>query len=112
MRKWPKVFQKQIAQLSPGGLPFIHGGRFWSRFTALTFLVGVLLLVIGSIFHLAEVTIVGVVLCGAGWIGGLFYHGPLTLENVNSFRQLAELIVEKQQRYGFGPRPSEKAKLS
>ena len=41
------------------------------------------------------------------WIGGLLYHGPLTLENVNTFRQLAELIIQKQQRYGFGPRPTE-----
>jgi len=112
LRKWPKVFQNEIARLCPGGLPFVFAGWFGGALTGLICLMGWLLMVVGSSASVAELIIVGVLLCGAGWIGGLFYHGPLALKNVSDFRQLAELIVEQQQRYGFAPRSCERPKRS
>jgi len=111
LRKRPEVFLRQVARLSPGGLPFAFRGGLWRTVTTLICLLGVLLLVIGGTSDIPEIILTGVVLCGAGWIGELSYHGPLTLENVTTFRQLAELVVQKQQQYGFGPWAGDKRKL-
>lgn len=108
LKKWPKVFQKEIDRLALGGLPYKLVNESWPILTGLTWTVGALLLVTGSILKVPEMIIVGVFLFAAGWLGGLFYRGPLALEYVKTFRDLVELIVEKQQAGGFGFKESSK----
>ncbi len=97
LKKWPKVFQEKIERLALGGLPYKLVNKFWPILTGSTWTVGALLLVAGSISKVPEMIIVGVFLFAAGWLGGLLYRGPLALENVKTFRDLAELIVKKQR---------------
>lgn len=101
LKKWPKVFQEEIDPLVLGGLPYKLVNEFWPILTGLTSTVGALLLVAGSISKVPETIIVGVFLFAGGWLGGLLYRGPLTLESANTFRDLVEIIVKKQRAYGF-----------
>ena len=101
LRKWPKVFQEKVARLSLGGLPFKSKRHAWRTFASAGSLAGVLLLILRPVFKLPEIVIFGVIIFAAGWIAGACFRWPLTLENVNTFRDLAELIVKKQQAYGF-----------
>jgi len=103
LNKWPKVFHKKIARLALGGLPYKLANKFWPILAGSTCMIGALLLIAGSISKVPETVIAGVFLFGGGWLGGFFYRGPLALENVDTFRDLVELIVKKQQFYGFGP---------
>lgn len=102
LTKWPKVFQDQIDRLAPGGLPYNLANESWPMLTGLICTVGALLLVAGSIVRTPEMTIVGVFLFAGGWLSGLVYRGPLALENVSTFRDLVEVIVQQQWSSGFG----------
>jgi len=73
---------------------------------ALSFVAGVLLLLASSLCNEPAMIIAGVILFVASWLGGLCCRGPLTLENVTTFRRLTELIVEQQRKAGIDPEKS------
>ncbi len=103
LKKWRKVFLRKIDRLVLGGLPYVPQNKFWTRLAAATCGVGVLLLgVSGFVKESPEVVIAGVLLFATGYLGSIC-HGPLALENVNTFRDLVELIVKKQRLCGFDP---------
>jgi hypothetical protein len=101
LRKWPKVFVQKIARLAPDSLPlyFKHKVLAWLPFPSL--LVGWGLILAGGKAEPWWV-VSGVVLVAFGWFGGMFggtwFRGRLTLEGVNTFRDLTKLIVEQVRR--------------
>ena len=110
LRKWPRVFLKEISRLAPGGLPFDVNNTLFHFLTAISSILGILMLLLTEVVGQAWVAIGGVFLFAAGWVAGLvgcrFFPGRLTLGNVKTFRGLTEAIVEQQRRSGFGPEKS------
>lgn len=104
LRKWPKVFVKQVSELAPGGLPLAFVNKFFERLAMLSFAAGLLLVLLSALASEPYVVVAGTLLLGAGWLGGLFgptwFPGRLTLENATTFRGLTEIIVEQRRRCG------------
>jgi hypothetical protein len=103
LKRWPKVFLREISRLAPGGLPFTCEDGPLVTPIALGSLAGVLLLLASCAVAEPVLTIAGVILFGAGWLGGLCYRGRLAFERVRTFRGLTGVIVEQQRRAGVGP---------
>ena len=110
LRKWPKIFLKEVSRLAPGGLPFTFKNKYFHILTGLSLILGCLLLLLTASVEEPWVALGGVFLFAAGWVvalvGGTYFPGRLTLENVTTFRGLTEAIIEQQGRYGFGPEKS------
>jgi len=101
--KWPKVFLNEISRFAPGGLPLFFQNEFRDRCIAISWLVGVVLLIMTVFTKAPLVTIWGVIFFAIGWFGGLFgatwFPSRLTLENATTFRDLTKMILEQQQRH-------------
>lgn len=99
LRKWPKVFTKQVARLSPGGLPYTSAHDSWRTLVIAGSIAGLLLIVLGR--ESLGIVIFGIAVIVLSWTVGLCIRRPLTLEGVNTFRDLVKLILEKKRLYGF-----------
>lgn len=106
LRKWPKVFRKEVSRLVPGGLPFGFEGNLSERVFAWSAILGGLLLAASALVNEPALIITGVMLFALGWFGGLFgstwFPGRLTLRNVKTFRDLTEMIIKQQRWAGVG----------
>jgi hypothetical protein len=104
LSKWPKVFLKEISRLAPGGLPLFFENKLRDSCMTGSWLLGMVLLILAAVSREPLLTIGGVLFFGFGWLGGLFgptwFPGRLILEKAETFRDLTEMIVQQQRRYG------------
>jgi hypothetical protein len=105
LEKFPRVFDEEVSRLAPG-LMIYYENKFFSGLSCGSLALGVLLLLLSALITEPWLIITGVALFALGWFGGLFggtwFPGKLRLDEVTTFRGLAEAIVAQQELFCQG----------